>query len=69
MSNAPAILTAAPGQREILRLALADAALIYQHEARGADQAITNAIDSHVQAEQSSDEDDDGQAGTLAPVG
>jgi integrase len=36
------------------------AALIYQHEARGADQAITNAIDSHVQAEQRSDEDDDG---------
>ncbi len=28
------------------------AAMIYQHEARGADQAITNAIDSHVQAEQ-----------------
>jgi hypothetical protein len=27
------------------------AALIYQHEARGADQAITGAIDSHVQAE------------------
>jgi integrase len=45
------------------------AALIYQHEARGADQAITSAIDSHVQAEQRSDEDDDGQAGGLAPVG
>ena len=43
------------------------AAMIYQHEARGADQAITNAIDSHVQAEQRGD-DDDGQAGTLAPV-
>ena len=26
--------------------------MIYQHEARGADQAITNAIDTHVQAEQ-----------------
>ena len=26
--------------------------MIYQHEARGADQAITSAIDSHVQAEQ-----------------
>ncbi len=37
-------------------------------EARGADQAITNAIDSHVQAEQRGDEDDDGQPGALAPV-
>jgi hypothetical protein len=27
------------------------AALIYQHEARGADQRITGAIDAHVQAE------------------
>jgi integrase len=46
------------------------AAMIYQHEARGADQAITSAIDSHVQAEQRSDDDDhdDGQAGVLAPV-
>jgi hypothetical protein len=25
------------------------AALMYQHEARGADQAITDAIDAHVQ--------------------
>ena len=48
------------------------AALIYQHEARGADQAITGAIDSHVQAERGKDaqgDDDDGQAGALAPVG
>ena len=45
------------------------AAMIYQHEARGADQAITSAIDSHVQTEQRGDEDDDGQAGVLAPVG
>jgi len=45
------------------------AAMIYQHEARGADQAITSAIDSHVQAEQHHDPDeDDGQAGALAPV-
>jgi integrase len=43
------------------------AALIYQHEARGADQAITDAIDTHVQAERG--KDDDGQAGALAPVG
>ena len=45
------------------------AALIYQHEARGADQAITRAIDTHVQAEQANGDDDDGEAGTLAPVG
>ena len=45
------------------------AAMIYQHEERGADQAITSAIDSHVQAEQRGDEDDDGQADVLAPVG
>jgi integrase len=48
------------------------AALIYQHEARGANQAITSAIDSHVQAERNKDaqgDEDDGQAGTLAPVG
>ena len=46
------------------------AAMIYQHEARGADQAITNAIDIHVQAEQRGDDDDnDGSEGVLAPVG
>jgi integrase len=45
------------------------AALIYQHQARGADQAITDAIDRHVQAEQRGSEDDDGTAGVLAPVG
>jgi integrase len=46
------------------------AAMIYQHEARGADQAITNAIDIHVQAEQRGDDDDnDGPADVLAPVG
>jgi integrase len=44
------------------------AAMIYQHEARGADKMITNAIDAHVEAEQSKD-DDDGQAGALVPVG
>jgi integrase len=43
------------------------AALIYQHEARGADQRITDAIDSHVQAER--DQDDDGPAGALVPAG
>jgi hypothetical protein len=44
------------------------AGMIYQHEARGVDQAITNAIDSQVQADQRGD-DDDGQAGTLAREG
>jgi hypothetical protein len=49
------------------------AALIYQHEARGADRAITDAIDTHVQVKQDNAErdsdNDDGQAGMLAPVG
>ncbi len=44
------------------------AAMIYQHEARGADQTITSAIDRHVQAEQRGD-DDDGATGALVPVG
>jgi hypothetical protein len=35
------------------------AALIYQHEARGADKRITDAIDFHVQAERARDDDDD----------
>jgi hypothetical protein len=42
------------------------AALIYQHEARGADKRITDATDSHVQAERGRD-DEDGTAGTLVP--
>jgi len=46
------------------------AAMIYQHQARGADQAITGAIDAHIEAEQDDDgDDDDGAAGTLVPVG
>jgi hypothetical protein len=47
------------------------AAMIYQHEARGADQLITNAIDAHVQGEQSKDDSDeeDGSAGILVPAG
>ena len=46
------------------------AALMYQHEARGADQRITDAIDSHVQAERDpDDDDDDGPAGALVPAG
>jgi len=42
------------------------AALIYQHEARGADKRITNAIDFHVQAEQGKG---DGSTGALVPAG
>jgi integrase len=39
------------------------AAMIYQHEARGADKAITDAIDAHVDDEHRQDEDgDDGLA-------
>jgi integrase len=45
------------------------AAMIYRHEARGVDQAITSAIDTHVQAEQRGEDDDDGPTGVLAPVG
>jgi integrase len=44
------------------------AALIYQHEARGADQRITDAIDSHVQTERD-DQGDDGSAGALISAG
>ena len=41
--------------------------MIYQHEGRGADRAIMNAIDSHVQAEQrGGEDDDDGQPGVVA---
>jgi hypothetical protein len=43
--------------------------MIYQREARGADRAITDAIDTHVQAEQANDDNDDGSAGVLGPVG
>jgi integrase len=45
------------------------AAMIYQHEARGADQAITDAIDTHVQAGQCQGDDDDGAASVLVPAG
>lgn len=46
------------------------AAMIYQHEARGADQAITSAIDAHVEDEKRrGGDDEDGAAGALVPVG
>ena len=46
------------------------AAVIYQHEVRGADLAITSAIDAHIEAERTKDDpdDDDGSAGVLVPV-
>jgi hypothetical protein len=45
------------------------AARIYQHEARGADKAITDAIDKHVYDEQRQDDDgDDGSAGVPVPA-
>jgi hypothetical protein len=44
------------------------AAMIYQHVARGADKAITDAIDRHVDDERGrDDEGDDGPAGMFAP--
>ncbi len=43
--------------------------MIYQHEARGADQAIASAIDAHIETENTGEgDDDDGPAGALAPV-
>ena len=46
------------------------AAMIYQHEARGADSTITNAINAHIEADQDDDQDDDdGRPGDLVPVG
>ncbi len=44
-------------------------AMIYQHEAQGADKTITDAIDTHVQGEQHKNDDDDGPAGVLVPTG
>jgi len=46
------------------------AALVYQHQARGADKIITDHIDAHVDAERRREDDgDDGTAGVLVPVG
>ena len=43
--------------------------MICQHEAQGADKAIT-AIDTHVQGEQAKRHDDeDGSSGVLVPAG
>jgi hypothetical protein len=44
------------------------AAIIYLDAARGADEAITEALDAHVEARQADDEGkDDDVPGTLAP--
>jgi hypothetical protein len=44
--------------------------VIYQHEAQDADTAITNVIDTHVQAEQARRGDDEnGPTGVLVPAG
>jgi hypothetical protein len=44
-------------------------AMIYQHEARGADKAITDAIHAHVDNHARGDEDgDDRAAGVLVPA-
>ena len=45
--------------------------MTYQHEARGADRTITDAIDTHVQAEQATrgNDDEDGRTGVLVPAG
>jgi hypothetical protein len=40
-----------------------------QHIARGADQAITGAIDAHIRSEQTGRRDDDDIAGALVPGG
>jgi hypothetical protein len=45
------------------------AALIYQHEARGADQRITGAIDAHVQAEKAKNSRDAGDSGAAELAG
>jgi len=44
-------------------------AMVYQHEARGADTAITNAIEAHLEAGRGrDDDDDDGPTGALVPA-
>jgi len=43
------------------------AAMIYQHVARGADQTITSAIDTHVEGEKRRHQD--GEDGALVPAG
>jgi integrase len=42
------------------------ATMIYQHEARGADQVITSAIDTHIEAEKRRGSDKGGASGTAS---
>jgi uncharacterized protein (DUF2345 family) len=51
----------------IPRVAISDSAR--EHEALGADKAITDAIDRHVQTERDSNGEGDGATGDLAPAG
>jgi hypothetical protein len=45
------------------------AAIIYQHAARGADEAMRDAIDAQVEADQADDEDgDEGASGAPVPA-
>jgi len=43
------------------------AALIYQHQSRGADQVIADAINRQLRSDQG--DDDDGSSGALVPAG
>ena len=65
-------LGAARGLRDLMARMGHDserAAMIYQHEAQGADKTITNAIDTHVQAEQAKrDDDEDGRPRSWSPA-
>ncbi|MBO3751975.1 hypothetical protein J5X84_38405 [Streptosporangiaceae bacterium NEAU-GS5] len=42
------------------------AAITYQHKVKGADKAITDAIDRHITS--SDDEDDDGSGAVVVPI-
>ena len=69
-ASSGSLLRGGGSSRRRLATAAQRAALIYQHEAQGADKAITNAIDTHVQAEQTRrDDDEDGPADVLVPAG
>jgi hypothetical protein len=45
------------------------AVIIYQHEARGADAATTEAIDAHVESERGKGDDDGDAVVVIAPAG
>ncbi|HEX6521322.1 MAG TPA: hypothetical protein VF070_15135 [Streptosporangiaceae bacterium] len=44
-------------------------ALIYQHQARGADKIITNSADVHIESQRRGPDDGDGVADALVPAG